>query len=151
MSTKSLPFASHLANLEAASPNIIDACGALAERAGMLADKEGARQCPQEAVSAFDLIRKLKKVLEETEKSVGDALKAHVASGGAIESGEYALSISTQDRTTIPWKDVAAAAASALAAKEGKAFVASKWEADLKKATPATPVTVLKVVKVAGA
>lgn len=151
MSTKSLPFSGHLANIEAAAPAITAALDAFSERAKTLADKEGKRQAPQEALAAFAILRDLKKKVEESEKAIGDALKAHLAAGGPVEAGEYALSLTNQERISVKWEEVAEAAARSFYEATGKTFHPATWKADIKAATAPTPVQMLKVVKVAGA
>jgi hypothetical protein len=148
---KALPFSAHLSNLEGAVPSITDACKAIAERAAMLADKEGKRQAPQEALAALAILRELKKVVEAAEKGTADAFKAHVEAGGPIEQGEYALTITKQNQVRVPWEEVAASAARSLCEAQGRTFSQEMWKNTLRDATPPTPVVILKVVKVAGA
>lgn len=146
-----LPFAKHLANLESVKPAMDDAVAAIVERSKTLADKEGKRQAPQEAIAAFAHIRDLMKSLEKAEDAIKKALTAHIEAGGPVEAGEYALSLATQNRTTVKWEEVATAAAQKIATLEGRPFNAANYVATIKAETEPTPVKVLKVVKVAGA
>lgn len=146
-----LPFAKHLANLESAKPPIEDAVKAIVERAKTLADKEGKRKAPQEAIAAFAHIRDLMKALEKAEEAVKKALTAHIEAGGPVEAGEYALSVVEQERTTVKWEEVATAAAQKIATLEGRPFNAANYVSTIKDGTEPTIVKMLKVVKVSGA
>jgi hypothetical protein len=147
----SLPFAKHLATLESVKPALDDAVAAVVERAKTLADKEGKRQAPQEAVAAFAHIRELMNTLKKAEEACKTALLAHLDAGGPVEPGEYALSVSVAGRRNVDWEGIAIAASEKLAKLEGRPFNAAHYTATIKEATVPTPVTTLKVIKVAGA